>query len=121
MQLLKIKYLITEKNFSQNNCESNVLNIYITCSLGSKELILKRASSESKIVEKTLRAGCEGRKRREKEGGKGGDDGADGWVDLFSAIHKINDRYLIFYSLLLYNCEAVCDRYLELTHTTFVV
>ena len=59
MQLLRIKYLITEKNFSQNNCESNVLNIYITCSLGSKELILKRASSESKIVEKTLRAGCE--------------------------------------------------------------
>ena len=59
MQLLRIKYLITEKNFSQNNCESNVLNIYITCSLGIKELILKRASSESKIVEKTLRAGGE--------------------------------------------------------------
>ena len=58
MQLLRIKYLITEKNFSQNNCESNVLNIYRICSLGFKELILKRASSESKIVEKTLRAGC---------------------------------------------------------------
>ena len=60
MQLLKMKYLITEKNFSQNNCESNVLNIYRICSLGFKELILKRASSESKIVEKTLRAGCNG-------------------------------------------------------------
>ena len=47
-----------EKIFSQNNCESNVLNIYRISSLGFKELILKRASSYYKIVEKTLRAWC---------------------------------------------------------------
>ena len=48
----------TEKIFSQNNCESNVLNIYSISSLGFKELILRRASSYSKIFEKTLRAWC---------------------------------------------------------------
>ena len=80
MQLLKIRYLITEKNFSQNNCESNVLNIYITCSLGSKELILKRASSESKIVEKTLRAGC---------GSQTGKGEVQKWMDLINLFSEM--------------------------------
>ena len=58
MQLFEIKYHIIKKNVSQNNCKSKFLYIHNLCFLLLQELFLKRASSESKIVEKLLRAWC---------------------------------------------------------------